>query len=37
MKNESAPALAITGGPEVVMTPLAGVAPLIEAMRQIWS
>ena len=35
MKKKSALALAMTGGLEVVMTPWAGVAPMIEAMRQI--
>jgi len=34
MKNKSALGLAMTGGLEVVMTPWAGVAPLIEAMRK---
>jgi hypothetical protein len=35
MKKKSALALAMTGGLEVAMTPWAGVAPLIETMRQI--
>jgi hypothetical protein len=35
MKKKSALALAMTGGPEAVMTPWAGAAPLIKAMRQI--
>ena len=35
MKKKSALGLAITGGLEVVMTPWAGVAPLIEEMRHI--
>jgi len=35
MKKKSALGLAMTGGLEVAMTPWAGVAPLIEAMRQI--
>ena len=34
MKKKSALALAMTGGLDVRMTPWAGVAPLIEAMRQ---
>ena len=35
MKKKSALGLAMTGGLEVTMTPWAGVAPLIEEMRQI--
>ena len=35
MKKKSALALGMTGGLEVVMTPWAGVAPLIETMRKI--
>lgn len=35
MKKKSALGLALTGGLEVAMTPWAGIAPLIEAMRQI--
>ena len=35
MKKKSALGLTMTGGLEVVMTPWAGVAPLIEAMRQL--
>lgn len=35
MEKKSALALAMTGGLEVAMTPWAGIAPLIEAMRQI--
>jgi hypothetical protein len=35
MKKKSALALAMTGGLEVAMTPWAGVAPLVEAMRKI--
>jgi hypothetical protein len=35
MRKKSALALAMTGGLEVVMTPWAGVAPLVETMRQI--
>lgn len=34
MKKKSALALAMTGGLDVAMTPWAGVAPLVEAMRQ---
>jgi len=35
MKKKSALALAMTSGVEVAMTPWAGVAPLVEAMRKI--
>jgi len=35
MKEKSALALAMTGGLEAAMTPWAGIAPLIETMRQI--
>lgn len=35
MKKKSALGLAMTGGLQATMTPWAGVAPLIEAMRQI--
>ena len=35
MRKKSALGLAMTGGLQVAMTPWAGVAPLIETMRQI--